>query len=148
MSLRTSRRIFVVALIGVLGGVHCASRQEPPPSPTTETVKSLQGNWRLLRFTPQKPLDQPFQSLLDAQLQAMTISFRGDQYFASGPGVNTQGRFEVSSAIGSEFTATFFDPEGIAYPVAGRFRGNELDFQSQNERWRGSGVLQRTEPAR
>lgn len=78
----------------------------------------------------------------------MTIAFRGDQYFASGPGVNTQGRYEVKTALGGEFHATFFDPEGIAYPVSGRFRGTELDFQSHNERWRGSGVLKRAESAR
>jgi hypothetical protein len=148
MQARFGRRVFLVAIVGVLGTTQCASRQEAPPNPTVETVKSLQGNWRLKSFTPQKPLEQPFQGLLDAQLKAMTIAFSENQYFASGPGVNVQGRFEVGTAIGSEFQATFFDPEGIAYPVSGRFRGAELDFQSHNERWRGSGVLERAQAAR
>jgi hypothetical protein len=94
-------------------------------------------------FAPEKPLDQPFQGLLDAQLKALTVTFRGDQYFAAGPGVNLQGRFQVTSAIGDQFSATLYDPEGIAYPISGRFRGSELDFQSHNERWRGTGVLAR-----
>jgi len=145
MQARFGRRWLVVVIVGALGTAHCASRQEAPPNPTAVTVQGLQGDWRLKSFAPQKPLEQPFQGLLDAQLKALTISFRGDQYFASGPGVNTQGRFEVGTAIGSEFQATFFDPEGIAYPVSGRFRGTELDFQSHNERWRGSGVLERAQ---
>jgi hypothetical protein len=57
--------------------------------------------------------------------------------------VNFQGRFEVTSAIGDQFSATLFDPEGVPYPVSARFRGSELDFQSHNERWRGTGVLSR-----
>ena len=148
MTLGTFPRTLVVALFAAVGAVDCASRQEAPPNPAAETVQSLQGNWRLLRFTPEKPIGQPFQGLLDAQLQAMTVTFRGDQYFATGPGVNTQGRYEVKTAIGDDFTATFFDPDGIAYPVSGRFRGTELDFQSHNERWRGTGVLRRSDPAR
>ena len=127
----------------MLGGAACASRQETPSSPTAETITNLKGNWRLSSFSPQKPLEQPFQGLLDAQLSALTISFQGDQYFAAGPGVNLQGRFQVTSAVGDQFSMTLFDPDGVAYPVAGRFRGTELDFQSHNERWRGTGVLSR-----
>jgi hypothetical protein len=145
---RSARRSFVVALVAGFPAVACASRQEAPPNPSVEIVQSLQGNWRLKSFAPQKPLEQPFQGLLDAQLKALTISFRGDQYFASGPGVNTQGRYEVRNAISGQFDATFFDPEGIAYPVSARFRGAELDFQSHNERWRGSGVLERAQETR
>ena len=137
----------VAALAGPLGLAACASRQEAPPSPTAETLNNLSGSWRLSSFSPQKPLEQPFQGLLEAQLKALTISFRGDQYFAAGPGVNLQGRFQVTSAVGDQFSATLFDPDGVAYPVAGRFRGAELDFQSQNERWRGSGVLTRVSPS-
>jgi hypothetical protein len=136
-------RCAVLVLACVLGGTACASRQEAPPSPTAETVANLKGSWRLSSFSPQKPLEQPFQGLLDAQLSALTVSFQGDQYFAAGPGVNLQGRFEVTSAVGDQFSMTLFDPEGVAYPVAGRFRGTELDFQSHNERWRGTGVLTR-----
>ena len=144
MSART--RFFLAALAVVvfcLGGAACSSKQEAPPNPTAVASANLGGNWRLVSFSPEKPLEQPFQGLLDAQLKSLTVSFRGDQYFASGPGVNLQGRFQVTSAIGDQFSATLFDPEGIAYPVSGRFRGNELDFQSHNERWRGAGVLSR-----
>ena len=148
MDERSDRRSFVVVLVAALATLACASRQEAPPNPSVEIVQGLQGNWRLKSFAPQKPLEQPFQGLLDAQLKAMTVAFRGDQYFASGPGVNTQGRYEVRSAIGNQFEATFFDPEGIAYPVSARFRGAELDFQSHNERWRGSGVLERAQETR
>jgi hypothetical protein len=136
-------RCVVLALACVLGGTACASRQNAPPSPTAETLANLRGNWRLSSFSPQKPLEQPYQGLLDAQLKALVISFRGDQYFAAGPGVNLQGQFQVTSAVGNQFSMTLFDPDGVAYPVAGRFRGAELDFQSHNERWRGSGVLTR-----
>jgi hypothetical protein len=136
-------RCAIAALVCVLGGAACASRQQAPPSPTAETLKNIRGSWRLSSFSPQKPLEQPFQGLLEAQLKALVISFQGDQYFAAGPGVNLQGRFQVTNAVGDQFSMTLFDPDGVAYPVAGRFRGAELDFQSHNERWRGSGVLTR-----
>ena len=137
------RTLVSAALVVCLGGLACGSKQEAPPSPTAVAVKNLGGNWTLSSFAPEKPLEQPFQGLLDAQLKALIVSFKGDQYFASGPGINLQGRFQVTSAIDDQFSATLYDPEGIAYPVSGRFRGNELDFQSHNERWRGAGVLSR-----
>lgn len=121
----------------------CASRSESPPSPSVEVVKNLRGTWRLVRFQPDKPLGEPFQGLLDAQLKALSVEFRDDAYFATGPGVNTQGRYQITNAIGDQFSITLFDPDGVAYPVSARFRGVELDFISHNERWRGSGVLAR-----
>jgi len=143
MQRRLGRGLVVAALLAVAGTIACASKPAPPPNPTAQTVRKLDGQWRLVSFSPEKPLEQPFQGLLDAQLKALTVSFRGDQYFAAGPGVNLQGRYQVTSAVGETFEATLFDPDGVAYPIAGRFRGTELDFQSQNERWRGSGVLAR-----
>lgn len=133
----------LLALVACLGGPACGSKQEAPPNPTAAASATLGGNWRLVSFAPEKPLGEPFQGLLEAQLKALTVTFRGDQYFAAGPGVNLQGRFQVTSAIGDQFSATLYDPEGIAYPISGRFRGSELDFQSHNERWRGTGVLAR-----
>lgn len=147
MSKRLTRGVFVTACFGAFGLAACGSKQEPPPNPSVEVQRNLGGNWRLLRFTPEKPLEQPFQSLLDAQLKALLVTFKGDSYFAAGPGVNTQGRYQVTSAIGDQFSATFYDPEGVQYPVSARFRGAELDFESHNERWRGSGVLARAEAA-
>jgi hypothetical protein len=135
--------VSIAAFVAAVGLSACASKEQPPPSPAAETVRNLGGNWKLVSFAPEKPLEQPYQGLLDAQLKSLTVSFRGDQYFAAGPGINLQGRYQVTTAIGDTFQATLFDPEGVAYPVAGRFRGAELDFQSQNERWRGTGVLRR-----
>lgn len=144
MSDRTPLGLAALAVfVCCLGSPACGPKQEAPPNPTAATTANLGGNWRLLSFSPDKPLGEPFQGLLDAQLKSLTVTFRGDQYFASGPGVNLQGRFQVTTAIGDQFSATLYDPEGIAYPVSGRFRGNELDFQSKNERWRGTGVLAR-----
>jgi hypothetical protein len=147
MSRALAHSFAVVALFGV-GALACGSKQQAPPSPTTETLQNLGGTWKLSSFIPEKPLEQPFQSLVDAQLKALTVSFQGEQYFAAGPGVNLQGRFQVTSAIGETFQATLFDPDGVPYPIAGRFRGANIDFQSQNERWRGSGVLTRTPAAK
>jgi hypothetical protein len=147
MSRALANSFAVVVLFGV-SALACGSKQQTPPNPTAQTAQSLAGTWKLSSFTPEKPLEQPFQGLVDAQLKALTVSFQGDQYFAAGPGVNLQGRFEVTSALGDTFQATLFDPDGVAYPVAGRFRGAELDFQSQNERWRGTGVLTRAAPTK
>jgi len=139
---------FAVALLFGVSALACGSKQQAPPSPTAETLQHLGGTWKLASFIPEKPLEQPFQGLVDAQLKALTVSFQGEQYFAAGPGVNLQGRFQVTSAIGETFQATLFDPDGVPYPIAGRFRGTNIDFQSQNERWRGSGVLTRAPAAK
>jgi hypothetical protein len=140
-----ARAVAGAALAAAAFSTACASKQqEPPPNPAAETTRNLGGDWRLLSFAPEKPLGEPFQGLLDAQLKSLTVSFRGDQYFATGPGVNVQGHFQVTTAVGNTFQATLYDPDGVAYPVAGRFRGSELDFQSHNERWRGTGVLARS----
>jgi hypothetical protein len=147
MSRALAYRFAAVLLFGV-STLACGSKQQaPPPSPTAETLQQLGGTWKLSSFVPEKPLEQPFQGLVDAQMKALTVSFRGDQYFAAGPGVNLQGRFQVTTAIGETFQATLFDPDGVPYPIAGRFRGANIDFQSQNERWRGSGVLTRAPAA-
>jgi hypothetical protein len=141
----SSRRSLLGALcvLGSFSVLACGSKQAPPPNPALAAAQNLHGSWRLQRFAPQKPLEQPFQGLLDAQLKALVIAFTGDTYSASGPGITLSGRYQVTTAIGDQFDATLFDPDNVAYPVSARFRGMELDFQSHNERWRGSGVLER-----
>ncbi|HEX6764097.1 MAG TPA: hypothetical protein VF103_01440 [Polyangiaceae bacterium] len=146
----SSRRSFLGALclVGSFSMLACGSKQAPPPNPALAVAQNLHGTWRLKSFTPQKPLEQPYQGLLDAQLKALEIAFTGDTYSVSGPGITLNGRYQVTTAIGDQFDATLFDPEGVAYPVSCRFRGALLDFQSHNERWRGSGVLERAQAAR
>jgi hypothetical protein len=56
-------------------------------------VQRLQGDWQLLEFHPSLALEAPLQGLLDAQLKSLTIAFRGGEFTATGPGVDTAGRY-------------------------------------------------------
>lgn len=103
----------------------------------------LQGTWRVQSFTPESPLEAPLQSLLNAELGQLTVTFTGSNYSAVGPGIDISGRFEIQNAGGDILSGTFYDQTGVAYRVSGQFDGPRFLFHSYDSPWLGSGVLQR-----
>jgi hypothetical protein len=112
-------------------------------SPTSAAQQRLQGNWQLLSFQPSLQMEAPLQGLLDAQLRALTITFDAGSFSASGPGVETSGRYELTSAAGDSLTGRVYDRAGAGYGITGQFVGAQLRFQSTDSPWAGQGVLQR-----
>lgn len=124
----------------------CGGSSAPAASPDAiaTATQRLQGTWRVESFTPESPLEAPLQGLLNAQLGALTISFDGDQFSATGPGVTMTGQFKVWSATLDQLTGTIYDATGVAYRVAGQFVGaNAFEFRSFDNPWKGQGRLVR-----
>jgi hypothetical protein len=90
-------------------------------------------------------MEEPLKGLLDAQMQALTLSFSGDQYSAAGPGVNTSGRYQITSAQGDSLSGRIFDRAGAGYGVSGQFVGSQFRFTSEDSPWAGFGVLERAQ---
>lgn len=137
---RRSLTFVVAACFGAgCGGKPAAA----PPSQTALAGQRLQGNWHLVGFAPSLELEPPLKSLLDAQLQTLSVSFMGGEFTATGPGVETGGRYEITDASGDALTGRVFDRAGAAYGITGQFVGDQFRFNSTDSPWAGSGVLER-----
>jgi len=115
----------------------------PAESPAGVANQRLQGNWQLLSFQPSLQLEAPLQGLLDAQLRSLTISFDNGTFRAVGPGVDTAGRYEISSASGDSLSGRVYDRAGAGYGITGQFVGTQLRFTSTDTPWAGTGALER-----
>jgi hypothetical protein len=113
-------------------------------NPAAAASQRLQGDWHLVGFAPSLELEPPLKSLLDAQLQTLSINFSNGQFAATGPGVDTGGRYEIIDASGSSLTGRVYDRSGVGYGISGQFVGNQFRFTSTDSPWAGSGVLERT----
>jgi hypothetical protein len=102
----------------------------------------LQGNWQLVSFRPALALEEPLKGLLEAQLKTLRISFSGGEFTATGPSVNTSGRYEIVSAEGAALSGKLYDRAGASYAITGQFVGQQFQFTSQEPPWAGNGVLE------
>ena len=132
--------VFVAAawLAGCGGG-----QSSQPTDPSAAASQRLQGNWHLVGFAPSLELEAPLKSLLDAQLQTLNIGFTGGQFTATGPGVDTSGRYEITNASGDSLSGRVYDRGGAGYGITGQFIGDQFRFTSTDSPWAGSGVLER-----
>ena len=123
----------------------CGGGQSAPADPAVAASQRLGGNWRLVSFQPSLAIEEPLKGLLDAQMKQLTISFSGGEFSASGPGVNTGGRYEITGAQGDSFNGRIYDRAGAGYGISGQFVGSELRFTSTDSPWSGFGVLVRAQ---
>jgi len=119
------------------------SKPADGPGSVASAGQRLQGDWRVKTFVPESALEAPLQGLLSAQLGAMTVNFVGDQYHASGPGMDIHGRYELKTAGNDLFDGIVYDASNVGYRVTGQFQGRALEFRSYDSAWRGSGTLER-----
>jgi hypothetical protein len=136
-----NRSAWAVVVSCCLAG--CGGGQSQPANPTAAASQRLQGSWHLVGFAPSLELEAPLKSLLDAQLQTLNISFANGQFTATGPGVDTGGRYEVLSASGDSLNGRVYDRAGAGYGISGQFVGTQFRFTSTDSPWTGSGVLER-----
>lgn len=123
----------------------CGSGSSQAADPSGVANQRLQGSWQLLGFQPLLKLEPPLQSLLDAQLKALTVTFANGQFTASGPGVDTGGRYEITDASGDSLSGRVYDRAGAGYGLTGQFVGAQFRFTSTDSPWAGSGVLERVQ---
>lgn len=130
--------VLALALAGCGGG-----QSSQPANPAAVASQRLQGAWQLVGFAPSLELEPPLKSLLDAQLQTLNINFTAGEFTATGPGVDTGGRYEITNASGDSLTGRVYDRAGAGYGITGQFVGTQFRFTSTDSPWGGSGVLER-----
>jgi hypothetical protein len=123
-------------------GPRQGSTQDANEAARQEAARHLMGQWLLVNYQPEVPLEPMFASLLAAQYGTMVIDFDGQALNATGPGVSVQRPYRVTQATFNRVTAIVYD-QGVAYDVVGEFRGNEFWFVAQSSPWRGRGILRR-----
>jgi len=142
--LEPNRRAWLlVAVSGWL--LACGGSQQASQSTDPSAVASqrLQGDWHLVGFAPSLELEAPLKGLLDAQLQTLKVTFANGQFTATGPGVETGGRYEITDASGDSLNGRVYDRAGAGYGITGQFVGNQFRFNSTDSPWAGSGVIDR-----
>jgi hypothetical protein len=139
------RSLSAVLLLATLASACGGSSGSQVDNPAGVANQRLQGSWQLLGFQPSLELEAPLQGLLDAQLKTLTITFANGQFTASGPGVDTSGRYEISNASGDSLSGRVYDRAGAGYGITGQFIGTQFRFTSTDTPWAGSGVLERTQ---
>lgn len=139
-----SRRAVLGSLLAASLLLACGGSSSSAPSdPSAVANQRLQGSWQLLGFQPSLELEAPLKGLLDAQLKTLTINFNSGEFTATGPGVDTGGRYEISSASGDSLSGRVYDRAGAGYGISGQFVGSQFRFTSTDTPWAGSGVLER-----
>jgi hypothetical protein len=122
--------------------VACGSASTPASSVLAANQR-LGGSWKLQSFAPLVALDLPLQAVLGAELGTLVVTFNQGQFSAVGPGVNFNGRYEVTSASGDQLSLVLYDPQNVGYHFSAQFAGNLLHFQSNDKPWVGFGALER-----
>ncbi len=135
--------VLVTLALGALGCGGGPSRAAA--TPTAAAAQRLEGSWRLLTFQPNLAFEEPLQGLLEAQLRTLTIRFSGGEFTATGPSVDTSGRYEIIDASGDSLGGRVYDRAGAGYGITGNFVGSQLRFTSTDSPWAGQGVLERTQ---
>jgi hypothetical protein len=142
---RFSRACSVLLLSSVvaLSGCGGSGKGANAANPTAQAAARLDGQWQLVSFAPSLQLEEPLQGLLDAQLKALSIAFSNGQFTAAGPGVDTSGRYEITSVTGDSLAGRVYDRAGAGYGITGTFVGTQFQFTSTDSPWTGKGVLER-----
>lgn len=129
--------MFSVALSACGGGGGAESAE----SAAARAGERLQGQWVLVDFRPEQPLEPVLSTLLAAQLGNLTITLDGQTLRAQGIGITAERTYAIREAEGDHFTADVVEAGHIAYEVRGRFAASELPFVSHTTPWRGTGKL-------
>ncbi len=136
--------LLALAMAGVCAG---SSACGPKPSQGRDQLivvnERLGGSWRVQTFTPEQALELPLQGLLNAELGQLIITFGNGSYTAKGPGIDINGRFQLTGGGGDLLEGVFYDSTGVGYRISGQFDGAVLRFRSYDAPWRGSGTMVR-----
>jgi len=138
-----------VALLGLsLLLAACGSSSSGPAPDTAQAAAAdatarLEGEWVLLEFQPDAPLEPMLATFLQAQMNQLRVRFQAGSMRVDGVGVNVQRTYQVTQAAADGFSLTITDPTNVEYRVTGAFQGTALAFTSLSDPWRGRGRLKR-----
>ena len=138
-----------VALLGLsLALAGCASSSSGPAPDTAQAAAAdaaarLEGEWVLLEFQPDAPLEPMLMTFLQAQMNHLRVKFHAGSMHIDGVGVTTDRSYRVTQAAADGFSLVIVDPTNVEYRVTGTFQGTALAFTSLSDPWRGRGRLKR-----
>jgi hypothetical protein len=138
-----THRVIGLALAATWFVAGCGGSSGQASDPSQAASQRLAGDWHLLSFQASLALEEPLKGLLEAQFKTLTVSFQNGQFTATGPSVDTGGRYEIISASGDSFNGRVYDRAGAGYGISGQFAGSQLQFTSTDAPWVGTGVLER-----
>ncbi|MFZ5895806.1 MAG: hypothetical protein ACOY0T_32415 [Myxococcota bacterium] len=141
-ALRKALFTLLFALLSCLPGCG-GSNQGSGRDQLVVVQQRLSGSWRVQTFTPEQQLELPLQSLLNAQLGNLVITFSQGSYTAKGVGIDLTGRFQLLTGGGDLLEGIFYDSTGVGYRISGQFEGPVLKFRSYDAPWRGTGTMVR-----
>jgi len=126
----------------------CGSSSSAPPADAAQiaigdTAARLEGEWVLVEFQPDAPLEPMLATLLQAQMKQLRVRFHAGSMKVEGVGVAADRTYRVTQAAADGFSLTVVDPTNVEYRAIGAFQGNLLSFTSLTDPWRGHGRLQR-----
>lgn len=140
------QRRVVFALVSSLVLAAACGGSQAPVDASAAASQRLQGNWRLLSFQPSLAVEEPLKGLLDAQLKTLVVHFSATgEFTATGPSVNTSGRYQITGAQGDALSGRVYDRAGASYGISGQFIGSQFRFTSEDSPWAGTGVLERAQ---
>ncbi len=105
----------------------------------------LQGQWRLVDYRPEVPLEMMFQALLASQLQTMVVRFENGRLLADSPTIHLNRAFTINNIAGNLFRVVTTDDAGVALQSSCQFSddGSQIFFRGDTAPWRGNGTLRR-----
>lgn len=107
---------------------------------------SLRGDWLLVDYRPEVPLEPVMAQLLNVQMGRLHVNFDGTQAVVQGVGIQTQRAYRIVESDGHRSKIVLYDEAGMSYEVTATQQGNQLIFQAYTAPWRGLGTLQRGAP--
>jgi hypothetical protein len=105
----------------------------------------LRGNWRIVEYRSEVPLEATLQGLLAMQLQTMVVRFEGGHILADSPTIHVNRAFRITEAAGPDFKLIATDEQGNQALSSCQFSDDNqtILFHSETEPWRGMGSLRR-----
>lgn len=107
---------------------------------------SLRGDWLLVDYRPEVPLEPVMAQLLNVQMNRLHVHFDGTRAVVQGVGVQAQRTYRIVESDGHRSKIVLYDEAGMPYEVTATQQGNQLIFQAYTAPWRGLGTLHRGLP--
>ena len=146
--MKTRFLLSLLALLALPGATSCGGARSSADTAAVDRSRAgdrLRGQWLLVDYRPEQPLEPMLGALLGAQLGRLAVTFDGQALTADGTGFHAQRSYQVTEADGDALHLVLKDETGVPYDVEGTFVGVDLQFHAETSPWQGTGTLRRTQ---
>jgi hypothetical protein len=142
---RGGSALVALALALLLGGAACtrpAASADTASADLAMASATIEGDWRIVTYRPDTPLEPSLAGLLALQVQTMTLRFDGQRMTGTSPTLRIARAYRVTDAAGPHFGVVLIDEMGVGYELRGEFEGpDQIAFRGANRPWAGTGTL-------